>query len=97
MKMGCNDSKDTNHPTLLCFYEIGNDQQKEYCLKLKNNFRHKKTIAFSINSTPGVPFSIKFRVKNKSEPYKIQENTDYSDDAMNESLKKMYDILDKMK
>ena len=57
--MGCGESKN-QLPTLLCFFENGNEQQKDYCLKLKDQFRHEKPIRFEIKSTPGVNFSIKF-------------------------------------
>ena len=92
--MGCNESKDNNYPVLIGFFEAGNEEQKAYCIKLKDNFRHEKSVRFQISSPPGVNFSIQFRVKGQAEPIKIQEKFDSSEEAMNEALEKMYKILD---
>ena len=92
--MGCSESKDSNLPVLLCFFEVGNEEQKEYCLKLKDNFQHQKAIRFEIKSTPGVPFSIKFKLKGEQNPRNIQVTFDNSEQAMKDSLEKMYRILD---
>ena len=91
--MGCNEMKDADYPTLLCFFETGNEEQKAYCIKLKDNFKHQKSIKFQISSSAGVPFSIQFKLKGK-EPIKIQEKFDNSEEIMNESLQKMYKLLD---
>ena len=90
--MGCDESKD-QLPTLLCFYENGNDIQKEYCLRLKDNFRHEKPIRYDIKSTPGVNFSIQFRVKDKT--HKIQ--TVFNEGELENCLNIMYKILDDTK
>ena len=95
--MGCDESKDANYPCLLGFFENGHEEQKEYCLKLKDNFKHEQSIRFQISSPPGVPFSIQFRVKSQSEPIKIQETFDSSEEAMRQALEKMYKILDENK
>ena len=95
--MGCDEMKDSNVPKLLGFFEDGNEEQKQYCINLKNNFQHAKTVGFTISSTAGVPFSIQLKVPNKPEPYKIQEDKVFTEEAMKESLKKMYDILDQLK
>ena len=92
--MGCDESKDSNFPVLLCFFEVGNEEQKQYCLKLKDNFQHEKAIRFEIKSTPGVPFSIKFKLKGEQNPRNIQDTYDNSEQAMRESLEKMYKMLD---
>ena len=94
--MGCDESKD-NLPTLLCFFEHGNEEQKNYCIKLKDHFHHQKSIKFQITSNTGVQFSIQFRLRANSEPVKIQENFDNSEQAMNEALGKMYELLDSPK
>ena len=91
--MGCDESKDINIPCLLGFFEQGNEEQKQYCLKLKDHFKHEQSIRFQISSPPGVPFSIQFKLKGQAEPIKIQETFDSSDEAMNQALQKMYNIL----
>jgi len=95
--MGCDESKDVNYPVLLGFFEPGNEEQKAYCLKLKDNFKHEQSIRFQISSPPGVNFSIQFKVKSQPDPIKIQETFDSSDEAMNQALEKMYKILDENK
>ena len=95
--MGCDESKDTNYPLLLCFFETGREDQRDYCIKLKDNFRHEQSIRFQISSPPEVRFSIQFKVKWHPEPLKIQETFDSSDEAMNQALEKMYKILDEKK
>ena len=87
--MGCSESKD-EYPVLICYFELGNDQQKEYCIKLKDNFRHERPIRFEIKSLPGINFSIQFKVKG--ETYKIQ--TIFNEDEMQNSLNQMYTYLD---
>jgi len=87
--MGCGESKN-QLPTLLCFFENGNEQQKDYCLKLKDQFRHEKPIRFEIKSTPGVNFSIKFRVNGKI--HNIQSV--FNEGELENSLNIMYRILD---
>ncbi len=91
--MGCCGSKD-KYPTLICFFETKNEEQKNYCIKLKDNFHHQKSIKFQITSNTGVQFSIQFRLKANSQPEKIQEHFDNSEQAMNEALGKMYALLD---
>ena len=34
------------NPTLICFYEHDNEEQKNYCIKLKDNFKNEKTINY---------------------------------------------------
>ena len=89
--MGCSENKDSNVPTLLCFFETGNEAQKEYCIKLKDNFKSEKTIRFEIKSTPQVPFSVRFKVNGKT--YEVQSVFDNSEQTMNETLQKMYNML----
>ena len=86
--MGCGESKD-KLPTLLCFFEFGNDDQKNYCIKLKDSFRHQKPIRFEIKSSPGISFSIQFKLNG--ETHKIQ--TIYNEEELENSLNRMYDLL----
>ena len=87
--MGCSQGYET--PTLICFIEQGNEEQKDYCIKLKDNFHHEKTIKFEIKSFPQSSFIIKFQVNGKLT--EIQNTFDNSDDAMNSTLQKAYDLL----
>ena len=87
--MGCAQATDT--PTLICFYETGKNEQKDYCIKLKDNIKNEKTIKFEIKSVPQVNFSVKFKLNGKL--HDIQTNFDDSEDTMNESLQKIYALL----
>ena len=89
--MGCNETKDARVPTLICFFEQGNEAQKEYCLKLRDNFKSEKTIKYEIKSAPNVPFTIRFKINDKTEI--VQEVFDNSEEAMNTTLQKIYNIL----
>ena len=88
----CGKVKDQEQPTIICFYELGDDSQKEYCLKLRDNFTHSKTVKYEIKCSPGVPFCIKFKMKNKT--YDIQNNFENNEQALKQSLEKIYKILD---
>ena len=90
--MGCDNAKEKNYPVLLCFFETGNEEQKQYCIHLKDNFKHEKAIRFEIKSSPGVEFSVKFKLNGKI--HEIQSNFDSSEETMNQSLEKMYSLLD---
>ena len=92
--MGCDETKD-NFPTLLCFFEQQNEIQKNYCIELKNNFQHEQSIKFQISSTPQVGFSVKFRLKGIT--HNIQDTFDSSKEAMENSLQKMYDLINENK
>ena len=89
--MGCKNSKDANVPSLLCFFETGNESQANYCIKLRDNFQHEKTINYHIKSEESMPFAIKFKIKNKI--IDIQTVFDDSENAMNQALQKMYSLL----
>ena len=87
--MGCDETKD-KLPTLLCFFEMDNEKQKNYCLKLKDSFKHEKPIRFEIKSSPGVNFSVQFKIKGQI--HKIQ--TIFNEEELENSLNAMYKILD---
>ena len=90
--MGCKETKEQTYPTLLCFFEIGNEEQKQYCLTIKDHFQHDKPIKFEIKSQPQITFSIQFKFNEQT--HMIQETFDNSEKAMNDALLKMYNILD---
>ena len=63
--MGCSESKD-RLPVLLCFFEVRNEQQRNYCIKLKDNFQYEKPIRFQIKSLNGVKFSVQLKIITSS-------------------------------
>ena len=87
----CGSTQDTNTPVLLCFFETQNEEQKNYCLKLKDNFHNERTIKFEIKSVPSVPFSIKFKMNGKI--HELQKIYDNSEEAMNNTLNAAYQLL----
>ena len=89
--MGCTNSKDIQIPTLICFYEVDNKEQKNYCLKLKENYKGNKPIKYEIKQIPQIPFSIKLRKDGKI--IDIQKIFDNREEIMNETLQKIYDLL----
>ena len=72
---------------------IFNEKQKLYCFKLKDNFCYEKQIQFEIKGNPDSKFKVSFRLLN-GKTYLIQDIFDDSDEALNESLEKMYTLLD---
>ena len=69
---------------------MDNEKQKNYCLKLKDSFKHEKPIRFEIKSSPGVNFSVQFKIKGQI--HKIQ--TIFNEEELDNSLNAMYKILD---
>ena len=86
-------SEEYNEPILLCFFETGNEEQKKYCFKLKDNYSYEESIKYEIKTQPGAKFKISFRLYGKT--YLIQDIFDDSDEALNESLEKIYALLKK--
>ena len=86
-----NGKNDPSMPVLLAFFEVGNQEQKQYCIKLRDNFKSEKTIRFEIKSSQQVPFSIRFKVNGQIT--EVQNKFDNSEEKMNETLQKMYDLL----
>ena len=90
--MGCANIKETQMITLICFYEIDNKEQKNYCLKLKENYKGSKPIKYEIKQIPQVSFGIKLRIKGNI--YDIQKVFDDREETMIESLNKIYELID---
>ena len=91
--MGCDADKERKIPILLCDFEKGNDDQKDYCLKLKDSFKYEKPIKYEIRSNRIDPFSIRLKKKNKI--YDIQTNyIDNSEEEIQKALTDIYTILD---
>ena len=89
--MGCDEAK-AQVPAIICFYETGNEEQKSYCIKLKDNFQHEKSVRYEIKSVPGKEFSIQLKYKDKI--HNIQSIFNDGEIEMNNCLNKMYKILD---
>ena len=84
--MGCQNVKDSNVPTLLCFFETGNQNQADYCIKLIDNYKQEKTINYQIKSHEKMPFVIRFKIKNTT--YDIQTVLDDNETTMNQTFQK---------
>ena len=89
--MGCEQAKEQNLPTLLCFFETNNDGQKEFCIKLKDSFQHEKSIKYEIRSSVE-PFSVKLKIKNII--YDIK--TEYINNSEEEIQRTLNDIYNKL-
>ena len=89
--MGCKTEEGKSPPTLLCFFETGNEEQASYCLKLKESFKNEKSINYRILSGKNMKFKIQFKIRNIA--HNIQTTFDNSDNAMNQALQKMYGLL----
>ena len=87
--MGCTQANEP--PTLICFYERGNEDHKNYCIKLKDNWKHEKGIKFEIKSVPQVKFSVKFKYNQKLT--ELQKDFNDSEETMNETLQKAYNLI----
>ena len=81
-----------NWPTFILDFEKGNEEQKAFCLKLKDNFEYEKSINYVIKSNEGSTFSVKLEIENQI--YEISNEFDDSEDKMNEILQKIYKLLD---
>ena len=86
--------REPNLPQLICFYESGNEEQKEYFNKLIANFKHEQTINYEIESKEKVPFGIKIAYNSKIQD--LQKEFDDSEETMRETLRKAYEFLDKI-
>ena len=89
--MGCCGGKKDKYPTLICFFETKNEEQKAYCIKLKDNFKSDKTIRFEIKSLPNVPFKIQFKKDGKISD--LQTEYSNEEEVMKETLQRAYDLL----
>ena len=93
--MGCKEVGDKDVPVLMCFFEPNNESQKSYCLNLKDNFQHEKTIKYEIRSTADNKFAIQLKIKDKT--HDIQTEFTGTEEEMKIALDKMYKILDEIK
>ena len=76
--MDINKEKKYIYPSLLCFFVVGNKAQKQYCIRLKDNYNNdNKPIRYIIQCVADSPFAVYFIINNKR--YKIQTIFDDSD------------------
>ena len=82
-------------PTLICFFEHGNEEQKNYCIKLRNNIKFPIDIGYEIKSFKEDIFSIQFMLNGKI--YLLQNEKNYSNEMMINTLNKLYNLLNSNK
>ena len=85
--MGCSETKDM--PNLLFVFEPQNEQQKNYCIKLKDSLHPENSIKFEVKSFKNSNFSIK--LKKKGQEYDIETNFD--ENQLQSSIDKIYQLL----
>ena len=79
-----------NLPVLICFFEIENKIQKDYCLRLKDSLYVSKAIKFEIKANNHSKFSIMLKLNGKMH---LIQNI-FNEDEIDGCLKKIYDLLD---
>ena len=85
--MGCSETKDM--PSLLFVFEPQNEQQKNYCIKLKDSLQPENSIKFEVKSFKNSNYSIK--LKKGGQEYDI-ENT-FDENQLQSSIDKIYQLL----
>ena len=86
--MGCYEVKQSR-PILIFTFEPQNKSQKEYCIKLKDNLKPKKSIHYEIKSFLKASFMIQLKVKGQL--YTIEDNFD--EGKMENSIKYINQLL----
>jgi len=92
--MGCKEVNDptANLPTLICTVEPKNEAQKQYCIKLKDNFNYPTSVKYEIKAYAGSTFNILLVIQGKN--HSIQTTLNESDEnEVKNNLQKIYDIL----
>ena len=92
--MGCKEVNDptANLPTLMCTFEPKNQAQKQYCIKLKDNFNYPTSVKYEIKANAGSTFNILLVIQGKN--HSIQTTLNESDEnEVKNNLQKIYDIL----
>ena len=92
--MGCKEVNDptANLPTLICTVEPKNQAQKQYCIKLKDNFNYPTSVKYEIKAYAGSTFNILLVIQGKN--HSIQTTLNESDEnEVKNNLQKIYDIL----
>ena len=92
--MGCKEVNDptANLPTLICTVEPKNEAQKQYCIKLKDNFNYPTSVKYEIKAYEGSTFNILLVIQGNN--HSIQTTLNESDEnEVKNNLQKIYDIL----
>ena len=92
--MGCKEVNDptANLPTLRCTFEPKNQAQKQYCIKLQDNFNYPTSVKYEIKAYAGSTFNILLVIQGKN--HSIQTTLNESDEnEVKNNLQKIYDIL----
>ena len=92
--MGCKEVNDptANLPTLICTVEPKNEAQKQYCIKLKDNFNYPTSVKYEIKAYAGSTFNILLVIQGNN--HSIQTTLNESDEnEVKNNLQKIYDIL----
>ena len=90
--MGCTKTNEANIPFLFCNIEKGNEEQKNFCLKIKDSYKHSKTIKCEIKASDN-PFFIKLKIKNTT--YDIQTAfINNSEEEVDKILQIIYNKID---
>ena len=92
--MGCKEVVDptANLPTLICIVEPKNENQKNYCLKLKESFNYPNSVKYEIKAYAGSTFNILLVIQGQN--HSIQTTLNESDEnEVKNNLQKIYDIL----
>ena len=93
--MGCNEVKDptANLPSLICTVEPKNENQKNFCFKLKENFNYPNSVKYEIKAYKGSTFNILLQIKGQSHSILTAFNEN-NDNEINSALQTIYNILD---
>ena len=93
--MGCNEVKDptANLPSLMCIVEPKNENQKNFCLKLKENFNYPNSVKYEIRAYQGSTFNI-YLVINGQQRSILTAFNENNENEVNNALQKIYNILD---
>ena len=90
--MGCGQANSKNTPVLICLFEAYREEQREFFDKIKESYRHKKTIKYEIKSTIDI-FAIKLKINKKL--YDICSTfISNSQEEIDKALNKIYNDLD---
>ena len=81
--------------SLICNFENKNNEQKNYCIKLRNNIKFPIDIGYEIKSFKEDIFSIQFLLNGKI--YLLQNEKNYSNEMMINTLNKLYNLLNSNK
>ena len=89
--MGCSEARVKDYPILIMNYEADNKEQKNYCLKFKDNYCNIYNKNYEIKSYTDTTFSIKLKIKDII--YDIQTEFNDSEEVMDQALEHISNLL----